>query len=395
MKYILFIFLVIVIPFSSAAHYVVGEVYDSQDLTSANGKTIVIWNPAIGIEDNTTDIIGQTGNSGIDNVYFVDCEMLANPCAIGDNISAKVFDNGDAYSAGSVNITITDAGYDIMPNMTLTLQIEFTNVSLEDSYVDILNEIDLIPASTRLVSCQGIAYGPNMDLTIQGASAKIFSNESSYYADSDENYKHYSNNSCSINTSYGNSEQVYFNCTSYLQYYAIPNNWSCVINITKETTTTKTTYVGAKINPLIALELPDSINYGVVGPTLVSNEQNVLVGNMGNTAINLSISAYGSSPGDNISMSCPDGIIQNISLDDQRYNVTSSNPGPLTVPQFQSKYLNLNSTPVIKSFNLNSRQNDLINEATKSTYWRVYLAEGIAGNCTGNIIFGAVNSPET
>ncbi|HVY01828.1 MAG TPA: hypothetical protein VHA12_03630 [Candidatus Nanoarchaeia archaeon] len=381
------------IPFSSAAHYIVGEVYDALDSTSANGKTVVIWNPSTGQNDNVTDIIGQSGNSGIDNVYFADCEMLSTPCAIGDNITAMVFDQGDGYSTSSVNLTVTDAGYDVMPNMTLTLQIEFMNLSLDDSYVDNLYEIDLVPASTVLVSCTGIVYGPNMDSEIQTISSKMFSNESSYYSDSDQNSKHYSNSSCSMNVSYGNSEQVYFNCTNYLQYYAVPNNWSCAINATKGASTTRTAYTSAKVNSLLAIELPDTINYGVGGPTLVSNEKSVLISNAGNTALNLSISAYGTSPGDNISMSCPDGIVKNISLDHQRYNVTSSTPGSLSLSQFQNTYTNLSSVPVINNFNLNSRQSDVVNDATKYTYWRVYLVEGIDGDCTGNIVFGAINSP--
>ena len=55
-------------PIVSAAHYVVGIVNDAGDGTGANGRSIVLWNPTIGIGDNQTDIIGISGNSGIDNV---------------------------------------------------------------------------------------------------------------------------------------------------------------------------------------------------------------------------------------------------------------------------------------------------------------------------------------
>jgi len=72
----------LVLPFCSAAHYIVGIVNDARDQTSANDRTVVLWNPANGINDNLTDIIGVNGNSGADNIYMIDCELLDNECDI-------------------------------------------------------------------------------------------------------------------------------------------------------------------------------------------------------------------------------------------------------------------------------------------------------------------------
>ena len=103
----------------SAAHYMVGVVNDALDGTSANGYEVVLWNPANGIDDNLTDIIGPSGNSGANNTYMIDCELLNTPCTIGDEIRVKVLNNGSDYITDYVNATVTGAGFDIMPNLTL------------------------------------------------------------------------------------------------------------------------------------------------------------------------------------------------------------------------------------------------------------------------------------
>ena len=72
----------LVLPFCSAAHYIVGYVENAKDGTNADGHSIVLWNPEIGIADNVSDIIGPTGNSRTNNIYMIDCEMLRNGCNI-------------------------------------------------------------------------------------------------------------------------------------------------------------------------------------------------------------------------------------------------------------------------------------------------------------------------
>ena len=50
---------------------------------------------------------------------------------------------------------------------------------------------------------------------------------------------------------------------------------------------------------------------------------------------------------------------------------------------------NLTESPVIKRFDLSSRTDDLVDDVTNSTYWRIYVPQGVAGSCEGNIVFGA------
>lgn len=136
-KCFLLIFIIILIPLSLGAHYIVGNVNDALDGENANTKNIVVWNPSNGILDNQTDIIGPTGNSGANNIYMIDCEMFNIPCSIGNTLSVKVYNTGDNYASETKNITVTTDGYDLVnditlnspPNTTLVLPINHFNTS--------------------------------------------------------------------------------------------------------------------------------------------------------------------------------------------------------------------------------------------------------------------------
>ena len=89
-------------------------------------------------------------------------------------------------------------------------------------------------------------------------------------------------------------------------------------------------------------------------------------------------------------MNCSLGRVGEISIDYEKYNLTASTPGGVSLSTFENLYTNLTGSPVIKSFNLGVRQDDLVNDAIKASYWRIYVPKGVAGTCQGNIIFGAV-----
>jgi len=111
-----------------AAHFILGKVNDALDSTSANGRTVVLWNPSIGRSDNITDIIGITGNSNQPNIYMVDCELLANGCSIGDQLNIEVLDLGDGYVAEIATTVVTEGGFDLASEITLN---SLPNISLE------------------------------------------------------------------------------------------------------------------------------------------------------------------------------------------------------------------------------------------------------------------------
>lgn len=97
------------LPFISASHYVVGTVNGD-----GNGKTVTLFNPILGISNNITDIIGISGNSGVNNIYMIDVEMLYS-CNIGDEVRVTL-GGSDDY----VSLIITGAGYDVAPNLSIS-----------------------------------------------------------------------------------------------------------------------------------------------------------------------------------------------------------------------------------------------------------------------------------
>jgi hypothetical protein len=113
------IWIICAIQLVSASHYIIGIVNNALEGETANGKEVVLWNPTKGIDKNVTDIIGLGGNSGADNIYLIDCEMLATPCKVNDEVRVKVLNKGDDYISYWVNLSVTGAGYDLAPNITL------------------------------------------------------------------------------------------------------------------------------------------------------------------------------------------------------------------------------------------------------------------------------------
>jgi hypothetical protein len=113
------VLILIFLPICSATHDIFGIVKNASDGTGANTHTILLWNPLVGINDNLSDIIGPSGNSGLDNNYKIDCELLDTPCTLGDILTLKVINNGDDYVSEEKNVTVTSSTNDSVENITL------------------------------------------------------------------------------------------------------------------------------------------------------------------------------------------------------------------------------------------------------------------------------------
>ena len=281
---------------------------------------------------------------------------------------------------------------EIAGNATVSTLLTVGEVDPEILNVTILGTggIDLTANSTTTVFVEVIARDFNGEDDIINVTSVFFDIIDSTYGGSDDNNNHYTNNSCNINTSYGTTYEINATCEFYVYYYANNATWNATALVTDNTSRTDLGSDLETVNILLAVGLPSSINYGTVNSTEVSSENVTNVTNFGNVRINLTLEGYGASQGDNLSMNCTLGT-SNISIGYEKYNLTSSIPGTLSLSDFEANYTNLTSTRVINEFNLNYRQNDTSAYFgdTNSTYWRIYVPAGAAGSCTGNIIFGA------
>lgn len=266
---------------------------------------------------------------------------------------------------------------------------ELDNVTIEDN----ASTLALTPNATRTIYCSAIATDYNGWDDINTSTAVFFDTIASSYGGSDDNNEHYTNSSCDIIQEGTYTDTI--NCSFDIWYYANPGIWNCTLNVTDRQK--KSGYGSDTINisSLLALGLPDFIYYGEVNATEVSLENVSNVTNYGNVNINLSLSGYGFTSEDGNAMNCTLGLIKNITIENEKYNLTNSTPGVLDLANFIANYTNLTSTPEVKKFDLNYRQNDTFNEAINASYWRIYVPLGVAGTCEGNIVFGATVAPGT
>jgi len=263
------------------------------------------------------------------------------------------------------------------------------NINIEDG------SINLIPNTTKLVNCSVIIADYNGDTTIINMTSELFDNSASAKGSPDDNNDHYTNSTCFINYTYGDENTVLATCLFDLWYYSNAGTWNCSVSVADDSNMTTNESNTTVVQALLALAVPDSIDYGRVNATEVSDENITNITNMGNVMFNMSFLGYATSEGDGLAMNCTLGNLKNISIEHEKYNLTESNPGALTLSQADNVYENLTTNTLVRQFNLDKRTNNNLNDVWNETYWRIYAPLGVAGSCQGNIVFGAVQSGES
>jgi len=274
-----------------------------------------------------------------------------------------------------------------------------TNLTVGNVYPEVLNvsiqngdaTFTLTPNDSRKISCFAHIVDYNGEDDLGYVNATFFDNFTSMSAADDNNSK-YTNYSCVLDKGYGDEYTVGVNCTFDVWYYANASVWNCSVTANDSYNWQNSNSDNITISPLLALGLPDIIQYGTVNATYVSDENITNVTNYGNVPVNLSLNGYGFWPGDGNAMNCTLGANKNISIEYEKYNLTASTSGDLTYSQFIGNYTNLTTNPVIKQFDLDFRKNENVNEAWNYSYWRIYVPLGVAGTCKGNIVFAATQS---
>jgi hypothetical protein len=264
---------------------------------------------------------------------------------------------------------------------------DIMNVTIQAS----AGNIDLTANATTRVVVEAIIRDYNGDDDVINVSAEFFDLATSSYGAIDDNNRHYTNQSCEINRTFGDAYHVNATCYFYVWYYANNATWNATVFVRDNSSRNDTEYNVTAINSLLAVGLPEQIDYGTVNATEVSDEKIANVTNFGNVLINLTLEGYGAVRGDNLSMNCTLGFVQNISVHFEKFNLTSSNVSSISFSQMSSIYTNLTGNRSVWRFNQNYRQNDTSAylDETNATYWRIYVPVGVAGTCGGNIIFGA------
>jgi len=280
-------------------------------------------------------------------------------------------------------------------NVTVITRLDVGNV-----YPEIINitldsgatGVDLIANNTKNVTIYAVVRDFNGENDLNASTAEFFDNVVSSYGGADDNNNHYTNSSCIINRTYGDAYEASVTCSFDVWYYANNQTWNGTFFINDSFGLSASSSDTITINRLISIGLPDQIDYGLVNATNVSSERVANVTNFGNARINLSLQGYAVNITDGLAMNCSLGAVKNISVGYEKYNLSVSNTSILNLAEFEQRYSNLSNTTSVKTFSLNYRQNDTVNEAINATYWRIYVPIGVAGTCAGNIIFGATQA---
>lgn len=301
------------------------------------------------------------------------------------------------------SLALTSAGID--ENLTVE-----TNLTIGASYPTILNvtiddsasNVTLIANNTKTVTCTSRIVDFNNESNIINVTGAFYDSNNASFGDSVDNNNYYANNSCFINTSFDSwdldgttyQDDIYHvlaTCTFEVEYYANPSSdWVCNVTVTDNDSLQDNNNDSIEILSLLAMGIQDSIDYGTVNATYVSEEQQVDVENLGNVMMDLQISAYAETPQDGLAMNCTLGLNGTISQDYERYNLTDSTSTSVSLTEFLLGYKKVANTDVLESIGLNFRHNDETSEAINPTYWRIYVPTEVAGTCEGNLVFSAV-----
>jgi len=348
------------------------------------GPEIILSNPLSSTEWNTTPAVSFLYNASdaIGNVSF--CYLVVNgdingtiasPIAEGAPQSfSRDISNG--FYNWSVNCTDSSG---IEANSTtygLFVDVHYPNVS----DVSIPDPVNLAVGSTIELRCNAtIRHHKGIGL-IANVNATLY--DLGYYATSpDDRNNHYTNSSCEQVSASGDSAN--YTCSFQMYYHANPGDWRCNISATDINGLRGSEERNFTVNSLYGLSInPSYINFSAlhVGQNSTS-DVNITITNFGNEEVDITLHGYAFISGDGLAMNCTYG---NISVENERYSLT-----------YGTAYTGMSTLSAaamqLDTFNLAKQTLDNTNSSRK-VHWKIGIPFGVSGNCTGNIVIGAVQS---
>ncbi len=212
---------------------------------------------------------------------------------------------------------------------------------------------------------------------------------------SDNNRTHYSM-ICSVQSGTCTGDQdiaATYDCKMNATWYLDPTdsgsayettNWT--INVTpydgSGIGTSGTTVYDVKTLTSFSL-LNTSINFGTLGlgANTTNTNQEIFIANLGNEPIDISLTGYGVSIGDNLSMNCTLG---NITIGMLEYSKTNFTYGSGT---------DLSNTSTELDFDLDRGSESNQRPQNQSYYGFSIPSEGVGGTCSGNLVIVATSDP--
>jgi hypothetical protein len=258
------------------------------------------------------------------------------------------------------------------------------------------NPVDLTPGNTTRVNCTGYVWDYNGWGDIRAMNATLFHWDYAIANDSDDNNTHYTSRNCSC--AYTSSTNATCACVFNVLYYAYNGTWVCNMTITdlggnatpgRKINFTSWNISNTTINPMMAIDAPDVLDYGNLSVTETSNLTPLNLTNWGNVAINVSVRGYAGTNESwndtgNYSMFCDLGKIHR---EYERYSLNNS-------ADFIDMISITNISTRIHPLALMIRTNDTTygyGVDRNTTYWRINIPLGVGGSCNGTLEFQATD----
>ena len=241
---------------------------------------------------------------------------------------------------------------------------------------------DLSAGIASRIYCNATVSDSNGLNDFSNVNATLYHNLTSTMSEEDNLNRHYTNASCT-NTSATATTKT-FACGFDIYYFASNGTWWCNVSVNDTTGASSFMNVTTFISDLLALNVTDTIDYGVLNPGTNSTSDFIAnVSNIGNIQLDMSLWGYAVnySTGDNLSMDCEVG---NISIENERYNLTTSG-------QNHAQMHNLSGTPQGSYHDMfNLVKATAIAGSTQQTYWKLAIPTNVRGLCNGTVVFNAI-----
>lgn len=257
--------------------------------------------------------------------------------------------------------------------------VNITNAAPMVSNVLLDTPITLIAYDNKTVFCNATIFDwDNQTITV---NATLYHEGQALANAIDDGNNHYSNTSCKRATL--QNREMNYTCSFNVKYYANNNtNWRCNVTALDTRSASATNYSNtAQINPLVAIKIPQLLNYGDLMVNEISTDTLANVTNAGNRDANISVEGYGTTPGDGLAFVCDFGVIP---LSYERYSNATVNATYASMNQLTG------TTRMIPRFYVPQRTSE-VTDSMNFTYWKVQIPTGAGGVCNGKILFTATD----
>ena len=245
---------------------------------------------------------------------------------------------------------------------------------------DTLTSTGILPniGTTRTIHVNGTIHDDNGEADIASSTlALVFHKTSSTNTCTADNNDCYRINTCDTDYTQGSDTEITYNCEVPITYFIDATDpasiyesdtWTASVTIADIATAQGTLAATIEVNSLLALNLPDAIDYGTrslgENSSSTTNIETVLT-QRGNTKADVQVSGT--------SMSC--SLLGTLPATAQKWALTDVDSASSAA---------LTTTAAAAARNIDLRTNES-SELSASLYWNIAIpASGVKGTCTGN-----------